>query len=385
MLKTNFNTLVKIQLYKQKLLKKSELTGINGINTLLNDLGYIQLDTMNVTARSQDIFLWTRILDYKKSMLLDLYKLDLIFEQYLYALCILPSSSISYLIDTHSNNKAKLQEDPELDFILDIYNKAKSKKKLQSINSNNKTSSNDAWQVTPTRNALDKLWRADLLRVKRDSNFRKVYSLPPERSNTVENKSETMLEYFIDKAFENLGIATIKEAKNYFGLNKKETSKIINGMISDKKLLPIMINGINDGESHYIRECDVHLLEKIAQVESEACTLLTPFDNLLRDRSRVQKLFNVDYRLESYIPKDKRKFGYFGMPILIGERLVGVIDLKLFRNEKKLQVNKLTLFYPMEKEFHLKEIGEILKRFAKFIGAESIEYPENKECAYLEV
>ncbi|WMT27632.1 crosslink repair DNA glycosylase YcaQ family protein [Bacillus aerius] len=385
MLKTNFNTLVKIQLYKQKLLTKRELTGINGINTLLNDLGYIQLDTMNVTARSQDIFLWTRILDYKKSMLLDLYKLDLIFEQYLYALCILPSSSISYLIDTHSNNKAKLQEDPELDFILDIYNKAKSKKKLQSINSNNKTSSNDAWQVTPTRNALDKLWRADLLRVKRDSNFRKVYSLPPERSNTVENKSETMLEYFIDKAFENLGIATIKEAKNYFGLNKKESSKIINGMISDKKLLPIMINGINDGESHYIRECDVHLIEKIAQVESEACTLLTPFDNLLRDRSRVQKLFNVDYRLESYIPKDKRKFGYFGMPILVGERLVGVIDLKLFRNEKKLQVNKLTLFYPMEKEFHFKEIGEILKRFAKFIGAESIEYPENKECAYLEV
>lgn len=385
MLKTNFNTLVKIQLYKQKLLTKRELTGINGINTLLNDLGYIQLDTMNVTARSQDIFLWTRILDYKKSMLLDLYKLDLIFEQYLYALCILPSSSISYLIDTHSNNKAKLQEDPELDFILDIYNKAKSKKKLQSINSNNKTSSNDAWQVTPTRNALDKLWRADLLRVKRDSNFRKVYSLPPERSNTVENKSETMLEYFIDKAFENLGIATIKEAKNYFGLNKKESSKIINGMISDKKLLPIMINGINDGESHYIRECDVHLIEKIAQVESEACTLLTPFDNLLRDRSRVQKLFNVDYRLESYIPKDKRKFGYFGMPILVGERLVGVIDLKLFRNEKKLQVNKLTLFYPMEKEFHFKEIGEILKRFAKFIGAESIEYPENQECAYLEV
>ena len=73
------------------------------------------------------------------------------------------------------------------------------------------------------------------------------------------------------------------------------------------------------------------------------------------------------------------------MPILVGERLVGVIELKLFRNEKKLQVNKLTLFYPMEKEFHFKEIGEILKRFAKFIGAESIEYPENKECAYLEV
>ncbi|WP_353854628.1 crosslink repair DNA glycosylase YcaQ family protein [Bacillus sp. Bos-x628] len=385
MLKTNFNTLVKIQLYKQKLLKKSELNGINGINTLLNDLGYIQLDTMNVTARSQDIFLWTRILDYKKSMLLDLYKLDLIFEQYLYALCILPYSSISYLKDTHLSNKAKLQEDPELDFILDIYNKAKSKKKLQSIDSNSKTSSNDAWQVTPTRNALDKLWRADLLRVKRDSKFRKVYSLPPERSNTVENKSESMLEYFIDKAFENLGIATIKEAKNYFGLNKKKTSKIINGMISDKKLLPIMINGINDGESHYIRDCDVHLIEKIAQVESEACTLLTPFDNLLRDRSRVQKLFNVDYRLESYIPKEKRKFGYFGMPILIGERLVGVIDLKLFRNEKKLQVNKLSLFYPMEKEFHLKEIGAILKRFAKFIGAESIEYSENIECASLEV
>lgn len=384
MLKTNFNNLVKIQLYKQKLLSNNELNGIDGITTLLNDLGYIQLDTMNVTSRSQDIFLWTRIKGYEKNMLIDLYNLDLIFEQYLYALCILPSSSMSYLIDTHRNNKTKLQEDSELDFILDIYNKARSESKLQSIDSNSKTSSTDVWQVTPTRNALDKLWRADLLRVKRDRNFRKVYSLPSE-SGQVENKSELILEYFVDKAFENLGIATIKEAKNYFGLDKKRSSKIIEDMISNKRLLPININGINDGETHYIRESDVHLIEKVAQLESEACTLLTPFDNLLRDRSRVQKLFNVDYRLESYIPKDKRKFGYFGMPILIGERIVGVIDLKLFRKEKKLQVNKLTLFFPMEKESHLKEIGAILKRYASFVGADSIESLEQKEYAFLEV
>jgi uncharacterized protein len=99
----------------------------------------------------------------------------------------------------------------------------------------------------------------------------------------------------------------------------------------------------------------------------ERTTLLSPFDNLIRDRERTEQLFGFHYRLEIYVPKHKRRFGYWAMPVLRGSELVGRVDLYHDRTANELRVNAT---YP-ERGRSL-EIDEPLASLAAFVGADRV-------------
>jgi hypothetical protein len=100
-------------------------------------------------------------------------------------------------------------------------------------------------------------------------------------------------------------------------------------------------------------------------------TLLSPFDNLIHDRERTEELFGFRYRLEIYVPKAKREYGYWVMPILDGDRLVGRLDIEHDRSEGVLRVNRA---FP-EPGRRLR-LDEPLASLAVFVGAEQIERPD---------
>ena len=105
--------------------------------------------------------------------------------------------------------------------------------------------------------------------------------------------------------------------------------------------------------------------------------MISPFDNLIIDRKRTLEIFSFDSRMEIYVPKDKRKFGFYSMPFLYGDKLVGRIDPQLDRKGKKLKINSIhdekNYF---ENPIIKRKLHESINSLARFTGATSIEIPD---------
>ncbi|ODP26211.1 uncharacterized protein PTI45_04051 [Paenibacillus nuruki] len=375
MLTTTIAQMKRLQLHQQGLLQPhlNHYQDASGVLHTLNRLGYVQLDTMNVLSRSQDLFFWSRDHRYKREWLLELYEQQSIFEVYLFALCLLPASSYEHLHHYFAHHHVKIMNEPQLDLILDIYQQVQVDQPLRSRDiQHDHPSSGATWSMTPARRALDKLWRAGLVKVSRDHHFNKLYTRTDqhiEDQRTIEHEP-TLNTYLMELTFENLGIATLKELKACFNLNKTAVSEYIKQQLEQGHIQCIQVEEF--AEEHFIRTQDIPLLTTLENIEGSAATLLSPFDNMIRDRSRLLKLFDVDYKLESYMPKEQRTYGYFAMPILIGEQIVGVVDLKNDRQRRELHVQKLTLFDAAQATEHKSTIESILEQLCVFVEAEQI-------------
>jgi uncharacterized protein YcaQ len=116
---------------------------------------------------------------------------------------------------------------------------------------------------------------------------------------------------------------------------------------------------------------DPEALEHADEPVPDRTTLVSPFDRLIHDRARTEALFDFHYRIEIYVPKAKRQFGYFVMPVLRGDRLVGRIDPELDREAGVLRVHAEYT----EPGATLEGVGDALASLAEFLGAESVERP----------
>jgi uncharacterized protein YcaQ len=129
----------------------------------------------------------------------------------------------------------------------------------------------------------------------------------------------------------------------------------------------------------YIHAHDLPLLEAIEQDEWQPrTTLLSPFDNLICDRDRTELLFDFHFRIEIYVPAKDRQFGYYVMPVLHGDRLIGRIDPKMDRKKMRLEVMNVYAEpgAPMTAATGRSVAGAI-EELAKFLGAKEIAYGDN--------
>jgi uncharacterized protein len=137
-----------------------------------------------------------------------------------------------------------------------------------------------------------------------------------------------------------------------------------------------------DGESWrgpwYMHRDDLPRLERLRAGQWAPRTeLLSPFDNLICDRKRMEELFGFDYRMEIYVPKEKRVYGYYVLPILHGDRFAGRLDPRLDRTEERLHVNAVYA-EPEAPESAGPEIEEAVQRLARFTGAREVVYDRQR-------
>jgi uncharacterized protein YcaQ len=126
----------------------------------------------------------------------------------------------------------------------------------------------------------------------------------------------------------------------------------------------------------YVHADDLYLLDRLSSGEWEPrTTLLSPYDNLICDRRRTEQLFNFSFSLEIYVPRPKRKYGYYVMPILHGDRLIGRVDPAMDREKKELIINAIYAEpdAPMTQETG-KSIAGAIDALAAFLGAKRIIY-----------
>jgi uncharacterized protein YcaQ len=138
-------------------------------------------------------------------------------------------------------------------------------------------------------------------------------------------------------------------------------------MVKDKIIQKTETTGISP---MYIRK---DLIEKETDSSASEIKLLSPFDNSLIHRDRFKQLFNFDFRLECYLPKEKRQYGYFCLPILYGNTFIGRVDCKAHRSIKKLELINMHIENThIDIESWIGVFAEAIERFAHFNGCDSI-------------
>jgi uncharacterized protein YcaQ len=183
------------------------------------------------------------------------------------------------------------------------------------------------------------------------------------------------------RAIRALGVTTAKQIKQYFIRNRyHDLPNVLDELEQEGRIQRVSITG--EGQTWpgvwYIHVDDLPLLERIEKGEWQPrTTLLSPFDGLIADRARTELMFGFEYRIEIYVPKDKRKYGYFVLPILHGDRLIGRIDPLMDRKNGILNVNAVYAEpdAPQDAET-ARAVAVAIEDLAVFIGADAITYTD---------
>jgi uncharacterized protein YcaQ len=168
-----------------------------------------------------------------------------------------------------------------------------------------------------------------------------------------------------------LGVANAKHVSNYFLRSflrgrYPDLAGSLQRLTESGAALPVTVAGWK-GE-WYLHRDSVPLLDAPWQPRT---VLLSPFDNLIADRQRTRQLFGFDYTIEIYVPAPKRRRGYYAMPILAGDRLIGTVDPAFDRRTNTLRINRIAM-EPGER--FTKASGAAVAELAKFVGAGEVVY-----------
>lgn len=236
----------KINLFNQKLYKREN--DISSISKTLNLLGCIQLDTLNVVARSHHLFFHSRINNYKQDWFTQLYNDKKVFEGYTKALTLFPIEYYKYIIPFKKRFYSKyFKDNNDINFVLDVYNRIKLNGPMKSRDFKGFGGTTGNWEMSPIRWALNFLWRSGYLEVIRDNNFEKIFDLveniiPNYILQESEITFEQTIEFFIVKALNNMGVSTKKEIYNFFNIPKIMVDEEIDRLVNIKRIIPFHLS-----------------------------------------------------------------------------------------------------------------------------------------------
>ena len=201
----------------------------------------------------------------------------------------------------------------------------------------------------------------------------KVYDLTervlPDNTNTSEPSLLEFTEYLINLMVRANGFTTIKQLTHLRPGDKlrKALATVLQQKVEQRTLIEYAIDGMLP---IYIAQ-NLHDT-KVSRMASNV-RILSPFDNAIIHRDRVQQFFEFDYKLECYLPKEKRQFGYFCLPILYKDEFVGRMDCKVHRKNGELEVIYLHLeSKKIDRDNFLPYFTKAVSRFAKFNDCQSI-------------
>jgi hypothetical protein len=174
------------------------------------------------------------------------------------------------------------------------------------------------------------------------------------------------------------GIATPRETLFYFVRGRyKALDKTLQRLESRSKIHRIQVKGLEDRKVRYIHIQDLPLLESLMEGKGwePRLSLLPPFDNLVGNQDRLQRLFGFGYVREQFFPPKKRRFGFYVLPVLRGERFIGRIDPRLDKASKTLVINSVhaETGAPMGRSVG-RELGDAIEDLANFVGAARVKY-----------
>ena len=327
-------------------------TGLSGTRHAIEHLGYIQIDTISVVERAHHHILWSRVPDYQQSHLNQLVKQQHIFEYWFHAASYLPMQDYRYALPHMTsirNGEHRYFNRGDQAFMNEILARAKAEGsiRLRNIEQGNKQNSGGWWNSSLARRSIEQLFMQGDLMISERNGMEKVYQLTeyciPSHLDLSVPTLEEYARYLFNTTLRAHGVFAWKQLLHLkVGQKIREAMRdIVNEQLDAGVITTLAQLGSSDKESQnlYIK---TDALEQIPNIELKV-KILSPFDNLVIHRERLNTLFKFDYRLECYVTLPKRVFGYFCLPILYGDQIVGRIDCKAHRAKNQFEVISLHL------------------------------------------
>lgn len=226
---------------------------------------------------------------------------------------------------------------------------------------------------------MERLWRIGELAVARREGREKVFDLArriiPGEHYEHRVSHQDYVDFVCRQALLRLGAATPTQISRFFAAVSRQQAESWCERRAGDELVAVRLrhaDGRVGSTTHYAHDSFVAELEKVPRT-SRRLRLLSPFDPLIHDRARTEQLFGFDYTLEMFVPKKKRRYGYYVLPILEGDRFTGRLDAKADRKRKVLRV--LGLWWEPGVEptaARRRRLERELARLARFAGAEEV-------------
>jgi uncharacterized protein YcaQ len=369
-----------------------------GLLDVVHDLGCLQLDPTNAVARTHLLVLWSRVGPYDPADLDTLiWDERALFEYWAHAASLVLTEDYpvhAYMMRRYGNADSSwsqritgwMEANAALrDHILD---ELRERGPLPARAFEDKSVA--GWQSsgwTGGRNVgrmLDFLWTKGQVLVAGRSGVQRLWDLAervlPDWTPREEWSEEAVVRFAAQKAIRALGVARPNEIEQHYTRDRYPgLAAVLADLDAAGVIVPVQI--VDEGRAwpgpYYVHRDDLPLLDRLAAGAWEPrTTLLSPFDNLICDRARTERLFNFRYRIEIYVPQPKREYGYYVLPILHGDRLIGRIDPLMNRKQHRLTINAVYAEpdAPMNEETG-HAIARAIRHLATFLGATDIAYP----------
>jgi uncharacterized protein YcaQ len=321
------------------------------VRSIIRQMHLLQIDTINVVARSPYLVLWSRLGDYNTRWLDDLLAEGALFEYWSHAACLLPIEEYPlyrHLYDSRLGGRAHKWLEEHRSVVETVLDHIRARGETRSSDFERTDGQKTNWfNWKDEKVALEYLFYAGELMVRKRHNFQRVYDLRervlPDFEELPSISPADAHEQFVLKAIQALGVTKAEWIADYFRLSKTDTKAALKRLEERGRLTKVEVEGWK--APGYIHPGSRKQVEAAAdgKIPRSKTTFLSPFDPLVWDRARALDLFGFDYKIEVYTPAPKRKYGYFTLPILYDNALIGRIDPKAHRKEGVFEVRALHL------------------------------------------
>jgi uncharacterized protein YcaQ len=323
--------------------------GAKAVAAAVRHLGYVQIDTINVVERCHHHILFSRIPAYRRADLRHAQSIDKsVFEYWTHALAYIPSEHLRFFI----TDMRHLRRDPgrwfksvtpkDLRKVLRLV-KRDGALTIRDIDDDVLQDKQHLWASRkPSKRALEYAFFIGALAISERNGMLKTYELmtrhfgwdkPPKAASATETSA-----YLLDRALRAQGIVSLDSICHLDAPRKTAVRKLIGARVRRGELVPIAVDGAGKQEHWALPEA----LDTPDDIAAGLVHILSPFDPLIIQRKRTKLFFGYDHKFEAYLPKEKREFGYFALPVLVGDRIVAALDIKTDRQNKRLLMQKWT-------------------------------------------
>lgn len=357
------------------------------LRKLMDHVGVVQIDSVNVLVRSQELPLFSRLGNHPRSLIPDATNDGELFEYWCHEASHLPVSMHPLLrwrmeqakqgemwgglVRAAKQNSALLKE---------IRQRVYEDGPLVAGDVKTRKGPKGSWWDWDTGKALLEylFWSGEITARRRTSDFARMYYAPHHAiphdilQQPTPNEHDARRQLVL-LAAKSLGVGTLNDLADYHRQTPGKIRTIVSDLVSEGELESVRVDGWRDNAYK------LPIAKMPRSVEARA--LLSPFDSLVWCRPRLERLFNFHYRIEIYTPAPKRIYGYYVLPFLVGDQIVARVDLKSDRKEKSLLVLGAFGENDIDIAYVASELREELQLMATWLGLERVRVTPNGDVA----
>jgi uncharacterized protein YcaQ len=354
------------------------------VRRVFDRVGLIQIDSVNVLVRSQELPLFARLGPHPRDLLPKMCADGELFEYWAHEASLLPIDMLPlfrWVMDSGGRLWRSMQRIAEErpDLLDDLLAEVAARGPLAASDFEGRTGkSGPWWGWDHTKRGLEVLFSRGQLSARRRATFEREYDLlhrmlPAGHVQAPAPDEREARRTLVLRSARSMGVATAADLCDYYRLNVPQTRPVITELVAEGALLPATVEG-------WRQPAFVHPEAKVPRSVG-ARALLSPFDSLVWHRDRTERLFDFRYRIEIYVPAPKRVYGYYVLPFLLGDRLVGRVDLKADRTASVLRVRGAYAEDPVPPPEVAVELAAELRLMASWLGLDGVEVDARGDLA----